>query len=281
MAVRLSLRRKKQQSQPKLEQTEKASGVRCSDCGALKLPAEFRYRSRGGEKNTGFMGRIFRRRRTYRCVPPSEGPCPEPRNIPPTLAPALQRIVEERTVPPSQLLSIGTPKDPTQQYTWQNGDLLLHQQMVAKYNLQISQLCNQALRDFDNRGLIDFDERGKPSLTADSAMSPVSTSRAVEGTSYTSPSQTFDLSMYEDLDPSDPVYKLLSRSGLGFHPHHAAEPSRPSTTPYYHSNGPSFSTQPAYWPYSRPYREGDFEERFLQSPDSPKNPNPDVSTMYG
>ncbi|RYP60390.1 hypothetical protein DL770_009999 [Monosporascus sp. CRB-9-2] len=78
-------------------------------------------------------------------------------------------------------------------------------------------------------------------------------------------SSTFDLSMYEDLDPSEPVYQLLLNSNIGFKPCHLPVPREPTSEMLYVSNGPDFTSRPAYWPYERPYREGDFREAICRN----------------
>lgn len=61
--------------------------MRCFNCGASKLPSQFRYRSRSQERSKDFVGLVLRRKArnanppTYRCVPPSEGPCPKSKLI--------------------------------------------------------------------------------------------------------------------------------------------------------------------------------------------------------
>jgi hypothetical protein len=77
---------------------------------------------------------------------------------------------------------------------------------------------------------------------------------------------TFDLSMYEDLDPSNPAYRALLNGNVGFNPRHGpGQPRKPIPEVLYVSNGPGFTSRPAYWPYERPYREGDFKEGFCRN----------------
>ncbi|RYP42460.1 hypothetical protein DL767_000148 [Monosporascus sp. MG133] len=85
-------------------------------------------------------------------------------------------------------------------------------------------------------------------------------SRPMSKSDTHSRSSTFDLSMYEDLDPSERAYNLLLNSNIGFKPRHLPVPSEPTSEMLYVSNGPDFTSRPAYWPYERPYREGDFRE---------------------
>jgi len=93
--------------------------------------------------------------------------------------------------------------------------------------------------------------------------------------------QIFDLSRYDNLDPADPVFRLLWNSNLGFRPRRigGAESNVPFTSTeevVYESNAARFVTRSDYWPYSRPYRDGDFEERFVRT----SRPRPEISSMY-